>query len=146
MTFVNVLMTFLSGAMNLLMDGIQKILGFLSTPLGWIIALVEGIWYFLTKLVSVVIAVIDIFIALFQFIGSIALGFLRTIKGLLWIDFSKTPVNYPSTTGIGIQVVVEKVLQPVGFLTVVPYVLLAFVWLFFVLRIFALLGGENKDA
>ncbi|MFP3786429.1 hypothetical protein, partial [Burkholderia sp. SIMBA_024] len=56
-------------------------------------------------------------------------------------DFSQTPLNYPSTTMSGIQVVIERVLQPVGFMTVVPMILLAVVWLFFVIRMFGLLGG-----
>ncbi|OPG94563.1 hypothetical protein B2I21_31815 [Chryseobacterium mucoviscidosis] len=145
MTFVDTLMRFLSGAFKVIADGIQTLLHFLAVPLGWLVALIEGIWYFLTKLVTVVIKVIDIFIALFQFLGSLALGFLRTIKALLFIDFSRTPVNYPSSTGTGMQLVVEKVLQPVGFLTVVPGVLLALIWILFIVRITGLLGGERDN-
>lgn len=145
MTFVDVLMIFLSGAFKILGDGLQALLNFLAVPLGWIVALIEGIWYFLTQIVAVVIEVIDIFIALFQFLGSLFVGFFMTIKGLLIIDFSKTPVNYPSSTSQGIQVVVEKVLEPVGFMTVVPGILLAVLWLLFVIRTIGLLGGERDD-
>ena len=146
MTFVDTLMRFLSGALSIIGNGIQQLLNFLAVPLGWIVALLEGVWYFLVKLATVVIKVIDIFIALFQFIGSLALGFMRSIKGLLFIDFSKTPVNYPSTSGQGIQVVIDKVLQPVGFMTIVPGILLAIIWLFFVYRVFGLLGGERDGS
>ncbi|PAF30774.1 hypothetical protein [Paenibacillus sp. 7516] len=146
MTFVDTLMSFLSGAFEVIGKGIQTLLNFLAVPLGWLVALIEGIWYFLTKLVTVVIEVIDIFIALFQFLGSLALGFLRTIQALLFIDFSRTPLNYPSSTGSGMQLVMEKVLQPVGFMTVVPSVVLALVWLFFVVRVIGLLGGERDNA
>lgn len=146
MTFVNTLMSFLSGAFKVIGNGIQTLLNFLAVPLGWLVSLIEGIWYFLTKLVTIVIKVIDIFIALFQFLGSLALGFLRTIKALLFIDFSRTPVNYPSSTGTGMQLVVDKVLQPVGFLNVIPAVLLALLWLFFVIRVIGLLGGERDNA
>ncbi|RJG23299.1 hypothetical protein [Paenibacillus thiaminolyticus] len=146
MTFVDTLMRYLSGAFDVLASGIQKLLEFLSYPLGWLVALIEGIWYFLTSLVQVVILVIDIFIALFQFIGALFLGFFRTIKGLLWIDMSKTPVNYPGASGDGIDVVKDMVLGPIGFLDVVPYGLLAIVWLLFIVRVFSLLGGTHAES
>lgn len=145
MTFVDTLMSFLSGAFSVIAKGIQTLLNFLTVPLGWLVALIEGIWYFLTKLVTVVIKVIDIFIALFQFLGAIILGFMRTIKGLLFIDFSRTPINYPSATSKGMSLVVDKILQPVGFMTVVPGILLALVWLFFVYKVIGLLGGERDN-
>ncbi|MNO48608.1 hypothetical protein D3C76_389450 [compost metagenome] len=147
MTFIDTLMRFLSGLGNFIGDAFNKLFSFLAVPLGWLISLIEGIWYFISKLFYVVIKVIDIFVALFQFIFALGAGFLRTIKGLLWIDFSQTPVNYPSATGTGINVVIERVLQPTGFMDVVPMILLAVVWLLFIVRIFALLGGEvNQDA
>lgn len=146
MTFVDTLMRFLSGALDVISRGIQSLLDFLAYPLGWLVALLEGIWYFLVKLVEVVILVIDIFIALFQFIGALFLGFFRTIKGLLWIDMSRTPVNYPGATGDGINAVKDTVLGPVGLLDVVPLGLLAIVWLLFIVRVFALLGGAHAES
>ncbi|MNW41496.1 hypothetical protein D3C74_186350 [compost metagenome] len=147
MTFVDTLMRFLSGLGNFISDGFSKLFSFLAVPLGWLIALIEGIWYFIAKLFYVVIEVIDIFVALFQFIFALGSGFLRTIGALLWIDFSRTPINYPSATGTGMNVVIQKVLQPTGFMDVVPMILLAVVWLYFIVRVFALLGGEvDQDA
>jgi len=146
MTFVDTLMSWLSRAFGWLGDIFSKLFDFLAVPFGWLISILEGIWYFLTVLFSIVVAVIKIFVALFQFLGSLILGFMRTIKQLLVIDFSQTPVNYVSETGTGIKVIVD-LLEPVGFLTVVPMVLLAIVWIYFIIRVFALLGGEaNIDA
>ncbi|MNY41652.1 hypothetical protein D3C86_1764830 [compost metagenome] len=104
----------------------------------------DGIWYFLTKLFLIVVAVIKIFVALFQFLGAIALGFMRTIQGFLWVDFSNVP-KYPSTSYTGLKLV-SDFLGPTGMMTVFPMVLLAIVWLVFVLRIFALIGDGDVDA
>ncbi|WP_348623371.1 hypothetical protein ABFT51_20785 [Paenibacillus peoriae] len=141
MTFIETLSFYLTSFANLVADGFTKLFSFLSTPLGWLIWLIEGIWYFLTKLFEVVVAILDIFVSLFQFFGALLVGFLRTIKGLLWIDFGQTPIYYPSTVSIGMKTVVDA-LSPTGLLTVVPLVMLAIVWLFFVYKVFALLGGE----
>ncbi|MND45549.1 hypothetical protein D3C76_316280 [compost metagenome] len=147
MTFVDTLMSFLSGLGNFLGDVFQKLFNFLAVPFGWLIAFFEGIWYFITKLFYVVVEIIDIFVALFQFLFALGAGFLRTIGALLWIDFSRTPVNYPNSTGTGINVVIDKVLRPTGFMDIVPMILLAIVWLLFIIRVFALLGGEvDQDA
>lgn len=141
MTFVDTLLNFLYKCFSFIGDAIGSLMNLLAYPLGWIISFLEGIWYFLTVLFSVVVAVIKIFVALFQFLGALILGFMRTIKGLLFIDFSQTPLHYPSETGTGMSLVMGF-LEPIGFLTVVPMVLLAIVWLYFVIRVFALLGGE----
>lgn len=145
MTFVDTLMSFLSGAMSFIADGFTKLFHFLAVPLGWIVSLIEGIWYFITCLFQVLVAFIDIFVALFQFLGALSLGFFRTITGLLTIDYSKTPIHYPSETQTGMSVVLDNILAPTGFLTVVPMICLAIVWLLFVIAIFGLLGGE-KDS
>lgn len=142
MTFVNTLMTFLQGLVGFIGDAFTKLFEFLSVPLGWIVALIEGIFYFLKVLVDIVIAILDVFWSLFSFIGALFIGFFKTIKGLLWIDYSQTPVHYPSGTGAGIGVVIDKILQPVGFLTVVPTLILAVIWLLFIIRVFALIGGN----
>lgn len=144
MTFVDTLMSFLQGGLDFLGGLFSKLWDFLSVPLGWLVALIDGIWYFLTVLFGIVVAVIKIFVALFQFLGALAIGFLKTIKLFLVPDFSRTPIHYPSTMSTGMAEVV-KVLDPIGFLDVVPLVFLAIIWLIFVIRVFALLGGEVKS-
>lgn len=144
MTFIHSLLSFLSSSMSWIGDAFNKLLMFLAVPLGWIVTFFDGIWYFLTRLFLIVVAVIKIFVALFQFLGAMALGFLRTIQGFLWVDFSQTP-NYPSTSYTGLKLV-SDFLGPTGIMTVLPMVLLAVIWLLFVLRIFALLGDGDVDA
>ncbi|MDY8049652.1 hypothetical protein UY416_25515 [Paenibacillus polymyxa] len=141
MTFIEALTFYLTSLLKLVFNGFTNLLSYLSEPLSWLVWLIEGIWYFLTKLFEVVVAILDIFVSLFQFFGALLVGFLRTIKGLLWIDFGQTPIYYPSTVSIGMKTVVDA-LSPTGLLTVVPLVMLAIVWLFFVYKVFALLGGE----
>ncbi|MEK3837935.1 hypothetical protein [Paenibacillus sp. FSL R7-0128] len=145
MTFVHSLLSFLSGAFNWLGDAFGKLFQLLSVPFGWLLWLFDGIWYFLFSLFKIVVAVLHIFVSLFQFLGAIILGFLRTIKGFLFIDFNQTPVHYPSSSFTGLKLVADF-LQPIGFMTVFPMVLLAVLWLLFVLRVFALLGDGDVDA
>ncbi|OBZ15207.1 hypothetical protein A8L34_29560 [Bacillus sp. FJAT-27264] len=146
MTFVHTLLSFLSRSMSFLGDFFGKLLSFLAYPLGWLIAFLDGIWYFLTVLFRIVVAVITIFVALFQFLGAMAFGFLRTIRSFLWVDFGSTPINYPSSSYTGLKLV-SDVLGPTGLMTVVPMVLLAILWLLFVLRVFALFSdGGDVDA
>lgn len=143
MRFADTLLGWLSGALSFIGDGFNKILDLLAYPLGWIVALIEGIWYFISALFRIAIGIIDIFIALFQFLGALFMGFFRTIQGLLSINFTSTPVSYPSASQQGISVVLEKILAPAGFLTVVPMICLSVVWLLFILAVFKLMGGER---
>ncbi|WP_263560726.1 hypothetical protein [Paenibacillus polymyxa] len=141
MTFIESLSWYITTFADLVADGFTKLFSYLSVPLGWLIWLIEGIWYFLTRLFDIVIAVLNIFGVLFQFFGALLVGFLKTIKGLLWIDFGQTPIHFPSTTSVGMKTVIDAI-SPTGLLTVVPLVMLAIVWLFFIYKVFALLGGE----
>src|SRR5690606_30928706 len=84
----------------------------LSVPLGWLLEHLDGIWYFLTVLFNIVVAILKIFVALFQFIGAMAIGFLKTIKMFLLPDFSRTPISYPGEMQTGMNEVL-KVLDPV---------------------------------
>ncbi|WP_103110845.1 hypothetical protein [Brevibacillus reuszeri] len=143
MKFVNVLMQFLSDSVAFLGNLFSKLLEFLAVPLGWIVSFLEGIWYFLTVLFDIVVAVIKIFVALFQFLGALAVGFFKTIKMFLVPDFSRTPIHYPGGMKTGMDEVI-KVVDPVGFLDVVPLIFLAVIWLLFIIRLFGLLGGDVK--
>lgn len=141
MTFINAIIQFLYDCFSFIGDAFGKLFDLLAYPLGWLIWLIEGIYYFLVVFFQIVVAVLKIFVALFQFFGALILGFMRTIKSLLFIDFSQTPLHYPSETKTGMSLV-TGFLEPIGFLTVIPSVLLALLWIYFVIRIFALLGGE----
>lgn len=145
MTLVHTLMNWLASFGAFIADFFGKLLSFLAYPLGFLLSILDGIWYFLTKLFYVVVAVIHIFVSLFQFLGALGLGFLRTIRGFLTVDFSQTPLHYPSWSNNGLQLVYD-VLSPTGLMTVVPSVFLAVIWILFILRIFALLGDGDPDA
>lgn len=113
---------------------------FLEKPLMLLYQLLDGIFYFFYQLFNVVVAIVKIFVASFQFIGSMILGLFRTIK--LWLTVDVTPdTNFPSATHQGFQTVIDLV-APTGLLTVVPLVALAFLWFFFVIKMIGLFGGE----
>jgi len=144
MTFVDALLGLLSRFGSMVADGFNKLFNFLSVPLGWLIWLLDGIWYFILTLFTIAMKIIMIFVALFQYIGAVILGFMRAIKGLVTLSFSSTPINFPSASKTGFQLVLD-ILQPTGLMTVVPLVLLAILWIYFVVRIMSLIGGGTSN-
>jgi hypothetical protein len=123
-----------------IVDGFTALFNLLAKPLSYLYYFLDGIFYFITVLFDIAIKVINIFVALFQFIGALILGFVRTLQMLLTPSFS-APVNLPSSSNQGLNVVLDLV-APMGILNIVPYICLAFVWFFFVMRILALFGGQ----
>lgn len=145
MRFVDFLVSKIVKGFNFIGDMIFKLMEFLATPLGYLLELLKGIFYFIYQLFNVVVHILMIFVALFQFLGAIVVGFFRTIFSFLTINYDQVQTYYPSTVGQGITSVID-LLSPTGFMTIVPYVLLAFVWLYFVIRIIKLFGtGGSTD-
>lgn len=143
MTFVNWLGEGLYNLMLLIGQGFEKLFTFLSKPLGYLLSFLDGIWYFLTQLFAIAVQIVMIFVALFQYIGAVVVGFLRSIKSLVTLSFSSANINFPNSSHTGFQLVLD-VLQPTGFMTVVPLVLLGILWIYFVVRIVSLIGGANN--
>lgn len=141
---IDTLMTWLSNFGSWLASAIMTLLNFLAYPLGWLIWALDGLFYLLYRLFDVVVLVVQIFTALFQYFFALLAGFLRTITSLLFALPSGSP-RYPGAMNDGIKLVVDQ-LAPTGIMTVVPMVLLALIWLTFVIRIFALLGGTKSDS
>lgn len=144
MKFVDKLLSSLMGGFNFIGDMIYKLITWISKPLTYLFYFLDGIFYFFYQLALIVWKVISIFVALIQFFVSIVAGFFRFIGAMLTIDFSKTPVNYPSASGRGISIVLE-VIEPIGLLKVVPLILIAVTWFFFIKKIIGLIGG-TRDA
>jgi hypothetical protein len=140
MTFVDSLLTLLQSGFGFIGDMIYQLVQFLAKPLSYVYSFFEGIFYALLKLFEVVVLIVKIFTAFIQFFGAIVAGFFRTLFSMLTIDFSQTPINYPSISYQGIQVVIDLV-QPMGLLTVVPSICLALIWFFFVKQMIGLVGG-----
>lgn len=129
-----------SGLFQLIADGFNKLLHFIQKPLTYLYYFLEGIFYFFIKLFDVVVLVVKIFVALFQFIFALGAGILRTITKWLTVDLSPN-TKFVSSTYSGFQTVMD-LLQPTGLLTVVPLVALAFLWFFFVIKMIGLFGGS----
>jgi hypothetical protein len=144
MKFVDKLLSFLGSGLRLVGDMLYKLIQFLAKPLSYLYYFLDGIFYFIFQVGLVIYKIISIFVALFQFFFAIVAGFLRFIGSMLWIDPTKTPIHYPSTSGRGLQVVVE-LLQPTGLMTVLPLICIALLWFFFVKKVIGLIGGEVRS-
>ncbi|HDR4573544.1 TPA: hypothetical protein QCQ70_004368 [Bacillus cytotoxicus] len=123
---------------------ISKGFGFLwdllEKPLGYLLAFLEGIFYFFACLFKVVVLIVKIFTALFQFFWVLASSVLKTL--LMWIGIAPSgSVHLPKEIHNGFDVVVQK-LMPTGLMTIVPTVATAFLWLYFGLKVFSLYGGS----
>lgn len=141
MRFVDRLLGFIGDSVRFIGDMIFKLIEFLAKPLSYLWYFLDGIFYFFYQLFQVVVQIIMIFVALFQFFGALVLGFFRTLKSFLVIDFNATPMNFPSTTYFGVQEVI-KVIDPMGLLSIVPMIATSLVWFFFIKKILGLLGGD----
>lgn len=140
MNFADKIITFLAAIPKYIISGFSTLFELLAKPLSYLFFFLDGIFYFIMQLFDVVVKVVMIFVAMFQFIFAIIAGLFRVLKGLLYPTFDQ-PTNLPSTSRSGLNVVLDLV-DPIGILDIVPYILVAFVWFFFILKILALLGGN----
>lgn len=130
----------LSKVGNGLVNGFKATMEFLSKPLGYLLELLECIFYFFACLFKVVVLIVKIFTALFQFFWATATSVLKTL--LMWIGVVPSGKVYlPHEAQNGFQVVIDK-LMPTGVMTTVPMVATAFLWLFFGMKVFSLYGGS----
>lgn len=128
------------GLFDLLASGFNSLLDFLEKPISLLFYLLDGIFYFFAQIFNVVVIVVKLFVALFQFIGAVILGVFRTIK--MWIIPDLTGnTHFPSATHEGFKTVID-LLMPTGLMTVVPMVAIAFIWFFFIIKIIGLFGGN----
>lgn len=144
MKFVDRLLSLLSGGFNFVGDMLYKLISFIAKPLSYVYYFFDGVFYFILQVAVIIYKLISIFVALFQFFIAVMAGFLRFIGNMLYIDFSETPIHYPSTSGQGVKVVVD-LLGGTGLTTVLPIVAIALLWFFFVKRIIGLIGGEIRS-
>jgi hypothetical protein len=125
---------------SLIGKGFNALLDLLEKPLSYVFYFFDGVFYFIEKLFSVVVLIVKIFVAFFQFLGSLILGVFRTIH--MWIIPSLSDnTHFPSASEQGFQTVIDLI-SPTGLTTVVPIVAIAFCWFFFVLKIISLFGGS----
>lgn len=125
---------------DLIADGFNALLDFLEKPLALLFHFLDGIFYFFVQLFNIVVLVIKIFVAFFQFLGALILGVFRTIK--MWLIPSLSgDTNFPSATHAGFKTVIDLV-APTGLLTIVPMVAIAFVWFYFIIKMIGLFGGQ----
>lgn len=141
MKFVDKLLGLLVDGFKAVIDMIFSFIEFLAKPLSYLLEFFVGIFYFIYKLFEIVVSVVMIFVALFQYFFSIVAGLFRMIKGFLTVTPNANDVSFPSVSNQGFAVVTD-LLQPTGIMTVVPLVALAFVWMYFILKIIGLFGGS----
>jgi hypothetical protein len=143
MNFVEKLLGLMSSGFDFVGDMLFSLISFIAKPLSYVFYFFDGVFYFLYQLYNIVVGVIKIFVALVQFFFAIVLGFMRTLREMLTIDFSQTPIHFPSKTMDGVQAVLDLV-DPMGVLDIVPLILIAVTWGYFIKKIIGLLGGEIK--
>jgi hypothetical protein len=138
MKFVNVLFGWLGDLGEMIGNAFEGLFRFLEKPLSLLFSFFDGIFYFFTVVFDIVVKVIMVFVALFQFVFALIVGFLRTLQDLLTPSFKS--VNMPSDTQTGFNAVLD-VVDPVGVLNIIPYIAIALVWSGFIYKLLALFGG-----
>lgn len=125
-------------------DGFNNLIDFLEKPFSFIVSFFDGIFYFITVLFNVVVKIVMIFVAFFQFLFAIGAGFMRTARDLLTVQPSAN-VYYPSSSATGFKAVID-VIAPTGLYDVVPMILIALVWGGFIMKIIGLIGGNSSGS
>ncbi|MED4965384.1 hypothetical protein [Heyndrickxia coagulans] len=124
------------------MKSLKTFIDFLATPFQYLLDFLKGIFYFIEKLFQVVVAIIKLFVALFQFLGAVIAGFFKTL--FLWVqhNFDGGNVSFPSASMKGFKVATD-ILLPTGLLTVIPAVVTCFIWYLFVKKLMDLFRGGH---
>lgn len=141
MNMIDMLLNLLKSGFEGIMKMVYMLFDFLGKAFGLLFWFLDGIFYFVGQLFLVLIKVVMLFVVLFQFLGAIVVGFLKTIGNMLVMHASSP--NLPSKTGEGLNAVTQ-VLSKIGFMDVVPLVLTGLIWFFFVKKLIGLFGGEIK--
>src|SRR6478752_3539235 len=113
--------TLFSSLFHFLRNFLDKLTDFLAKPLALLFQFLDGIFYFITQLFAVAVLVIKIFVACFQFLGSLCLGIFRTIAYWIHPNFAGAPRFPTSASNEGFATVMD-IIRPTGLLTVVPVV------------------------
>ncbi|WP_232700204.1 hypothetical protein [Brevibacillus daliensis] len=123
-----------------LADLLTSFFKFLAKPISWFLQLLDGVFYFIYKLFTVIADLLHLFLALLQAVLAVVAGLFRTIQTLLaWNGGTFT--NKLGNDGIDIFI---EALRPLGVLQILPYLLLAldvFLTGYLIIRI---VGGQNK--
>jgi hypothetical protein len=143
MKFVDKLLGLLSSGFDVLGGLLNRLITFLQKPFTYLYYFLDGVFYFFYQLFMIVVKVVTLFVALVQFFGALVLGFMRSIGELLTVNFN-APVTYPGASQEGINVVLD-LFGKMGMMTVVPLILLAVLWGYFIKKIIGLLGGELRS-
>lgn len=143
MNFIEKILSSIQNFGDFIGEMFSGFLDILVKPLAYILAFFEGIFYFITKLFTVVVEIIMLFVALFQFLFAIITGFFRTLG--TWLGFiPSSSYNIPtSETQQGLNVFFE-VLGGTGFMTLLPNVLIFLVWLGFIYKVINLFGNKGS--
>ncbi|KFL81459.1 hypothetical protein FO497_15825 [Bacillus cereus ATCC 10876] len=133
---------FLKGGFEAVIKTLKTFIDFLATPFQYLLDFLKGIFYFIEKLFQVVVAIIKLFVALFQFLGAVIAGFFKTL--FLWVQpsFDGGNVSFPSASMKGFKVATD-ILLPTGLLTVIPAVVTCFIWYLFVKKLMDLFRGGH---
>ena len=111
----------------------SSLIDFLALPFALLLQLLEGIFYFIVILFQVVIKIVQIFVALFQFFFSVVSALFISIGNM--VGFAPTgELNLNYATRIGFDTALEQI-GGTGLLTVVPNVLIAIMWIWFAIKV-----------
>lgn len=142
MKFVDILIDGIQNLGDMIVDGFMKFIDFLATPLAYLLAFLEGIFYFFTKLYQVVIEIIMLFVAMFQFLFAVIAGLFRTLGTFL--GFSPGGYSVPSEAQTGLDVFLDTI-GGTGFNSILPTIFIFIVWIGFVYKVIQLFGDKGSD-
>lgn len=116
---------------------------FLTMPFALLLQLLEGIFYFINVLFQILIMIVRIFVALFQFFFKVVSALFISIGNM--IGFAPTgEMNLNYATRLGFDTALDQI-GGTGLLTVVPNVLIAIMWLWFGYKVIGKFSENGSD-
>lgn len=144
MNFIEKILQAFQNSMDFLGDIFSNLISFFVKPFALLLTFFEGIFYFIGKFFQVAVAIVSLFVALFQYFFSVVAGVFRTLGS--FVGFSPVgSYSLPSASRIGFEGALEQI-GLTGLLTTVPNILIALIWLIFALKIIQLYGGKGDIA
>lgn len=144
MNFVEKIIQSIQNFMSFIGDALLGIVQFLAKPLVFLLEFFEAIFYFVVRFFEIAIAIVSLFVALFQYFFSLVGGLFKGLRS--FVGFSPAgSYTVPSASKIGFESALEQI-GLTGFLTTIPNILIAIVWLIFALKMIQLYGGKGDIA
>jgi hypothetical protein len=130
---------------DMLATAFDGIADFLAKPLGFLFEFLDGVFYFIIKLYDIAVILLKIFAAFFQLFFVMGDSLVSNVTNFKNWSGTTAYTRFPNYTKTGFDEVL-KVIDPMGYLGVIPLIASAIITLFVFYRVIAMIGDPRTDS